>query len=314
MAAPEWLAIVEEEIIVRLNPKVLAQIEEDTSGFSDRHNRHGDIIYKFNSQELLQVLASSVGITPSSQGAITIWTYYNDLADKPRNLAKTQLSETKQSPILRTLMNVDGDLSQKICQDILQHPLGDRILKAHSFIVGQISRQLITAIEDYVEAKLRPFAIATISMVTVLTWCEPLRQHFQLSNTFIGNCWGIIIAAPMIMLIIWWLISKLPFQLPDLPKSLSDIGKWLVSILESRFLQIVAVVIISILISSWLAVNFALPAKSPLKYSIDSIQNFAEPYLPIAIISLRKLIVSVLGKVFFRYSFFVKLIFGRFIK
>lgn len=314
MATPEWLAIVEEEIIVRLNPKVLAQIEEDTSGFSDRHNRDGDIIYKFNNQELLQVLASSVGITPSSQGAITIWTYYNDLPDKSRNAGATQLSETKQAPILRTLMNVDGDLSQKVCQDILQHPLSDRILKAHSFIVGQISRQFITAIEDYVEAKLRPFAIATISMVTVLTWCEPLQQHFHLSDALIGNCWSIIIAAPITVLIIWWLISKLPFQLPDVPKSLLDIGKWLGAILESRFLQIVAIVFIAALILSWLAVNFALPASAPLKRSIDSIQNFAEPYLPIAIISLRKLIVSALGKIFFRYSFFVKLIFGRFIK
>ncbi|MFM7887699.1 MAG: hypothetical protein ACKPCM_13635, partial [Pseudanabaena sp.] len=76
MAAPEWLPIVEEEIIVRLNPKVLAQIEEDTSGFSDRLNRDGDIIYRLNSQDLLQVLASSVGIAKSSQGAIVIWTYY----------------------------------------------------------------------------------------------------------------------------------------------------------------------------------------------------------------------------------------------
>jgi len=130
VAAPDWLAIVEEEIIVRLNPKVLAQIEEETSGFSDRHNRNGEIIYKLNNQELLQVLASSVGMTPSSQGAITIWTYYNDLPRKSRNAGKAQLdqvSEVKPSPILRTLMNVDGDLSQKVCQDILQHPLSDRI-------------------------------------------------------------------------------------------------------------------------------------------------------------------------------------------
>ncbi|MFM7887544.1 MAG: hypothetical protein ACKPCM_12815, partial [Pseudanabaena sp.] len=223
-------------------------------------------------------------------------------------------SETSSLPILRTLINIDGDLTQKACQDILQHPLSDRIFKAHSFIVRQISRQFMTAIEDYVEAKLRPFAIATISMVTVLTWCEPLRQHFHLSDALIGNCWSIIIAAPITVLIIWWLISKLPFQLPDLPKSLLDIGKWLVAILESRFLQIVAIVIIAALTLSWLAVNFALPTNAPLKRSIDSIQHFAEPYLPIAIISLRKLIVSILGKIFFRYSFFVKLIFGRFLK
>lgn len=314
MAAPEWLAIVEEEIIVRLTPKVLAQIEEDTLGFRDRHNRDEEIIYKLNSQELLQILASSVGIAPSSQGAIVIWTYYKDLPDRSEHTDTPKLSEAKQSPILRTLMNVDGDLSQKVCQDILKHPLSDRIFKAHSFIVGQISRQFITALEDFVEAKLRPLAIATVSMVTVLTWCEPLRQHFHLPDALIGNCWSIIIATPIAALIIWWLISKLPFQLPDLPKSVLDIGKWLVVILESRILQIVAIAIIAILILGWLAVHFVLPPNATLSRIIHNIQNYAEPYVPIAIVSLRKLIVSNLGKIFLRYSFFVKLIFGRFIK
>ncbi|WP_271254619.1 hypothetical protein [Pseudanabaena sp. Chao 1811] len=314
MAAPEWLAIVEEEIIVRLNPKVLAQIEEDTFGLN-RHNRDGDIVYKLNSQELLQVLASSVGIAPSSQGAITIWTYYKDLPDKNGDPVNREAkSESNPSPILRTLMNIDGDLSQKVCLDILQHPLSDRIFKAHSFVVGQISRQFITAIEDYVEAKLRPFAIATISMVTVFTWCEPLRQHFHLSDSLISNCWSIVIAAPITVLIIWWLISKLPFQLPDLPKSFLDIGKWLLVLLESRFLQIVAIAIIVLLILGWLTITFALPINAQLSHIISNLQTYTEPYLPIAIISLRKMIVNLLGKIFLRYSFFVKLIFGRFIK
>ncbi len=306
MAAPEWLAIVEEEIIVRLNPKVLAQIEDDTSGFSDRHNHDADILYKLNSQELLQVLASSVGIAKPSQGAIMIWTYYTE--------PTANISEGSSSPILRTLINIDGDLSQKVCQDILQHPLGDRIFQAHSFIVGQITRQLTTAIADYVEMKLRPFAIATISMVAVFTWCEPLRQHLHLSETILGNCWSIVIAAPITVLILWWLISKLPFRLPDLPKSLLDVGKWLAIILESRFLQIVAIAIITTLILGWLAVTFILPPHAIVSRIIYSIQNWVEPYLPFAIISLRKLIVGLLGKIFFRYPFFVKLIFGRFIK
>lgn len=314
MAAPEWLAIVEEEIIVRLNPQVLTQIEKDTLGFTDRHNLDADIIYKLNSQELLQVLASSIGMARLRQGAIVIWTYYTDLPDKSGNTDNANSSETSQSPILRTLMNIDGDLSQKVCQDILKHPLSDRIFKAHGFIVGQISRQFITAIEDYVETKLRPFAIATISMVTVFTWCEPLRQHFHLPDAIIGNCWSIIIAAPITVLIIWWLISKLPFQLPDLPKSVLDIGKWLIVILESRLLQIVAIAILVTLLSGWLAVTFTLPTNAPLSRIIYSIQDYAEPYVPVAIVSLRKVIVSLLGKIFLRYSFFVKLIFGRFIR
>jgi len=161
--------------------------------------------------------------------------------------------------------------------------------------------------------KLRPYAIATVSMTAVFAWCEPIRQHLHLPD-FLSNCWSMVIVAPITVLIIWWLISKLPFQLPDLPKSVLGILKWSGEILESRILQIVAIVIIVTLFSGWLAVKFVLPQNALLSSLTQSIQNFAEPYLPFAIISLRKLIVSILGKIFFHYPFFVKLIFGRFLK
>ena len=328
MATPEWLAIVDDEIILRLNPTVLTQIEQESLGFVERYDQNEDIIYNLNSQELLQVLASSVGLAPLSQGALIIWTYYTDITNK--NGSINNLSDLNQLPILRTLINIDGDLSQKVCQDILKHHLGDRILKAHSYIVGQISGQFVTAIANYIEVKLRPFTIAAISMVTVFAWCEPLRKlgtKWQLPDVVVGNCWSIIIAAPITVLAIWWINSKLPFKLPSLPKFnrnfasifVQRLGKIILKLLESRILRMVAIAVIASLVlmwlSGWLLTTFAqYPIDGQLNRVIRNIESDIEAYLPIAIISLRKLIVNTLGKIFLRYPFFVKLIFGRFLR
>ena len=101
MATPEWLAIVDDEIILRLNPTVLTQIEQESQGFVERYDQNEDIIYNLNSQELLKVLASSVGLAPLSQGTIIIWTYYTDITDKNGSLSN--LPDLNQLPILRTL-------------------------------------------------------------------------------------------------------------------------------------------------------------------------------------------------------------------
>ena len=328
MATPEWLAIVDDEIILRLNPTVLMQIEQESLGFVERYDQNEDIIYNLNSQELLQVLASSVGLAPLSQGALIILTYYSDITNK--NGSINNLPDLNQLPILRTLINIDGDLSQKVCQDILKHHLGDRILKAHSYIVGQISGQFVTAIANYIEVKLRPFTIAAISTATVFAWCEPLRKlgtKWQLPDVVIGNCWNIIIAAPITVLAIWWINSKLPFKLPSLPKFnrnfasifVQRLGKIILKLLESRILRMVAIAVIAILVlmwlSGWLLTTFAqYPIDGQLNRVIRNIESDIEAYLPIAIISLRKLIVNTLGKIFLRYPFFVKLIFGRFLR
>ena len=328
MATPEWLAIVDDEIILRLNPTVLMQIEQESLGFVERYDQNEDIIYNLNSQELLQVLASSVGLAPLSQGALIIWTYYTDITNK--NGSINNLPDLNQLPILRTLINIDGDLSQKVCQDILKHHLGDRILKAHSYIVGQISGQFVTAIANYIEVKLRPFTIAAISTATVFAWCEPLQKlgtKWQLPDVVIGNCWNIIIAAPITVLAIWWINSKLPFKLPSLPKFnrnfasifVQRLGKIILKLLESRILRMVAIAVIAILVlmwlSGWLLTTFAqYPIDGQLNRVIRNIESDVEAYLPIAIISLRKLIVNTLGKIFLRYPFFVKLIFGRFLR
>ncbi len=324
MATPKWLAIVDDEIILRLNPTVLTQIEQESRGFVEHYDQHEDIIYNLNSQELLQVLASSVGLAPLSQGTLIIWTYYTDITDTPGK--NGNLPDLNQLPILRTLINIDGNLSQKVCQDILKHNLSDRILKAHSYIVGQISGQFVTAIANYIEVKLRPFTIAAISMVTVFAWCEPLQKFgskLPLPDIVMGNCWLMIIAAPITVIAIWWINSKLPFKLPSLPKLkrnfasifIQRLSKIILKLLESRILRMLAIAVIAILVLIWLLTTFAdFPIDSQLNRVIGNIESDVESYLPIAIISLRKLIVNTLGKIFLRYPFFVKLIFGRFIR
>ena len=308
VAMPNWLAIVDDEIRLWLNPSVLAQMDRDTQGLAAEN----EIIYRVNSQELLQVLASSVGMSAKRQGAIVIWTYYTDeIGNSP---------EAKQSLILRTLINIDGDLNQKVCQDVLTNPQADRILKAHSFLVSQISRQFITAIADYVEEKLRPFAIATVSFVTTITWCEPLQklgkrldlpENFNLALT--SQCWHIAIAAPIVVLMIWWISSKLNLTLPNTPKVAKNLFTRLLQLLESPIFRLVAVVAIIILIFCWIALKFTSPI-GRANTLIGVLESYLEPYIPVAIISLRQWIISGLGTIFFRYPFFVKLIFGRFIR
>lgn len=316
MATPECLAIVDDEIRLNLNPTVLEQIELDIIDLSTLNEPEEEVTYKINSLELLQVLASSVGLASLRQGAIVIWTYYSDKS----------IAHENDIPILRTVINIDGDLSQKVCQDILEHPLGDRIFKANSFIVGQIFRQLITVIEDYVETKLRPFTIATISMVTVFAWCEPLQKigvKLNITDAVVGNCWRTVIAAPTTVIAIWWINSKLPFQWPSLPKlgrnfkwnSWKRFGKALLRFLESPILRVVAIAVIVILIVGWLLNTLGhFPVDSRIQRFIRVLEPDIEPYLPIAIISLRKIFLGILGKIFLRYSFFVKLIFGRFVR
>jgi hypothetical protein len=198
------------------------------------------------------------------------------------------------------LISIDGDLSQKVCQDILKHPQSDRILKAHSFLVSQISRQFVTAIADYIEEKLRPFEIAIISFVTTVTWFK--------------NSWLIAIAAPITVLMVWWICSKLNLNLPTLPKDIQKIFANLIELLESKTFQVLAIAVVLTVFLGWVAIQVAIPIDNRLHSLIITIQSYLELYLPIAIISLRKSIVSGLGSIFLRYPFFVKLIFGRFIR
>ncbi|MEA5478443.1 hypothetical protein VB774_12515 [Pseudanabaena galeata UHCC 0370] len=313
VATPDWLAIIDDEISLWLNPTVIDQIYLDTQDLANAN----EIIYRVNSRDLLKVLASSVGMAAKRQGAIAIWTYYTDKIGSLGNLSTTETD----SPILRTLIHIDGDLSQKVCEDILYHPRADRILTTHSFVVGQISRQLLTAISDYVEQKLRPFAIATVSFTTTITWCDPLQnlgKRFSFSadlTAYLSNqCWAMASAAPIVVLMIWWIYSKLNLTLPSLPKSSQKFFTNLLGLLESQVFRLVAIAVVIILIFCWITIRVAIPIEARANSFIVTLESLVEPYLPVAIISLREWIVSGLGKIFFRYPFFVKLIFGRFVR
>jgi hypothetical protein len=310
VATPDWLAIVNDEINLWLNPRVLTQIDRDTQGLAVDH----EIIYRINSLELLQVLASSMGMAACRQGAIAIWTYYTEVNSSPN-------SSTKPSPILRTLMNIDGDLSQKVCADILQHPQADRLFKAHSFLVSQISLQLITAIDDYIEEKLRPFSIAIASFLFTITWQEPLQKlakQFKVPEALIAPLanqgLAIAIAAPIVVLLIWWISAKLKLTLPTIPKTIQQFGADSLKLLESPFFQIVAIAVVITLVFCAIAIKWLIPANSPVNNFVMTAQSWIEPYLPVAIISLRKGIIGALGKIFLRYPIVVKWIFGRFVR
>jgi hypothetical protein len=76
----------------------------------------------------------------------------------------------------------------------------------------------------------------------------------------------------------------------------------------------VAIIVVIALILGWIAIKFVIPIDKQANSLIVMVESYLEPYLPIAIISLRQWIVSGLGKIFLRYPFFVKLIFGRFVR
>ncbi|MBD2177410.1 hypothetical protein H6F42_10850 [Pseudanabaena sp. FACHB-1998] len=327
MATPDWLSIDDDEIVLQLNPDVLSQIEQDyRAARGSQNNWNEKVVYKyFNSRELLKVLGSSMGMSSYRQGAIVFRTYYQDnslrSSNHEQNYGQKNI-DTQGLPILRTLMHLDGDVAQKVCHDILSHPVGDRIVKAHTFVIRQISSQFLTVINDYVEEKLRPYAIALISMITVLSWCTPIQnlgRSLRLPELLISNCWFMSLVIFVTLLLLWWGVTKLPWQMPSLPRSrqslLRDLGTYLLGLLENPILQIIAIAIIGFLLLSWLAIALAvIPIDAQFGRIIQNTQNYVEPSLPVAIISLRKLIINNLSKILTRYSFVLKFIFGRFIK
>jgi type IV secretory pathway VirB2 component (pilin) len=170
-------------------------------------------------------------------------------------------------------------------------------------------------------------------MVTFLTWCDPLRKigrYLNLPDFVFGNCWLTVAVVPIAIFIIWWFNAKLSFRLPSVAnflnsegkfnqkffqKNLQKFGKYLLSILDGRIFRLVAIAVIGCLFLSWLFLALEkLPVDSQIVKVISMIESYIEPYLPIAIISLRKLIMDNLGTIFFKSAFIVKFIFGRFVR
>ncbi|OIP69687.1 MAG: hypothetical protein AUK48_14330 [Oscillatoriales cyanobacterium CG2_30_44_21] len=306
MAATQLISIIDDEIVVKLSPIAIAQVEQERQKDSHRDGR--EILYRLDSHKLLEVLASSLGIASLRQGAIIIWTYFVEEPSQP---------EEHQTPILRTLINIDGDLTQKICRDILEHPLADRLFTVHSYLIGQISQQLTTALNDYIEQKIRPLEIGFVTFTGAIAWNDPIINISQrlsfptpLMNIVMSQYSAILIA--VVTVVLWRLIS-LQFLPNSYQRAIGRLFKNIQLFLENKYSQYVAIAVVSIFIGCSIAL--AQKSLSPNTQAIiNTIKPWTELYLPIALISLRKLIIGAIGKIFLQNSFLMKLIFGRFIK
>lgn len=310
MARPDWLTIVDDEVVLRLSPIALSQIEQERQqNIADGIEQ--EIIYRLDSKKLLSVLASSMGIASSRHGAMIVWTYF----DEDSTLALQQ--KTPTSPILRTLLALEGDLTQKICRDILQHPDADRILAAHSYLIGQISKQIVTVIADYVAKKIQPIEIAVISFTTAIFWSELLvviGKRFSLPTVTLDivttQPTTIIVAG--LVVIFWWLVKNIPF-FKAIQKKIKQLPQNLITILGKQYLQYVAIaaIVISVICSMGLD---QISTDPNFQTIVADLKLWTGLYLPIALVSLRKPIEALLGIVFLRIPFVMKLIFGRFIR
>ncbi len=352
--ASSWLTIDDDELKVQLSSDVLMQVEADIADLTN-HDR-STIIYKLDSELLLPVLASGFGISKSSftaKGAIVVWTYYYDKA-------------LGAEPIVRTLLTLDGDLSQKVSQQLLQHPIAERIISVHSFLIGQISQQIVTVITEYIYLQLQPYILGISTYAaTRLYFCDPIRAvvnslanssrlpiELQTAISHLSDCNTLAIALTVLALVIWWIVVKSPlaiifkpsqtYRLPKngsivlllswvqsfikslnklsirlFKKSLKQLGAEFLEALDSRLWQILAIALILVLGISWLLQWQGGLINPQQRESIYKLTNALEPYLPVAIVGVRKKIMAGLGNVCFSNPMFskvfIKLFFGRFV-
>ena len=316
MSAPEWLDIGDDhQINLRLNLKVLTQIEQDIKELKTLNTlliADREVIYPLDKQKLLKVFGSGVGAVSPYQGVIVIWTYYDDNSEE-KSAQKLEITP-KKSPVLRTVMHIDGDMTQKVRQNILSHPEADRILQAHGFAIAQISRQLTSAIADYLEEQIRPWVIATVSSVATYTWGESFL-HLPPNQLWL---WAIAIFLGV--LAIFLISSKLKFLgliLSGFTQKLSSkfsqkLGRLIRKIFDNPLCQFGAIAIILSALIGLILTKFAIG--HPLTWIIYNINFFAEPYLPLAIVSGRKMIMSLIGKLIFQFPCVIQFIFERVIK
>jgi len=306
--APDWLAIIGDEVHLRLHPRLLRQIELERSELDIR--QRVEMLYKIDSKDLVQVLASSLGYAPNCKatGALIVWTYYD------------AISPTE--PILRTLIDVDGDLSQKASQDMLRSPIANRLIQAHSYVIGQISQQLVTVISDYIARQLQPFNVAFLSFVTTVTWQEPLQSVLkninlssgtkQILTNITGNSLIFAFTITVAVLVVWWIFYRSPLAkllqsrltsqqligqfLESVILKLQQLGKKLLELLESKWGQRLAIASMVILGLCWLLLWQGTILPPQWQEAIIRLESILKPYLPIALVSTRKKIQDLLWK------------------
>jgi hypothetical protein len=339
--ASNWLTIDDNELKLQLSPDILMQVEADIAEVAN-HDRKA-IIYKLDSEQLLPVFASGLGISTScaAKGAIVVWTYYGELFGK--------------EPIMRTLLTLDGDLSQKVSQKALQYPISERIFSVHSFLVGQISQQIVTVITEYIYLQLQPYILGfSIYVTTRLYLCDPVRvvvnglanssilpNGLQIAINRLTDCNTLAIALTLFALAIWWLVIKSPLaifmkslkkrqgsrskfslslvksfihSLNQLSirlfnKSLRQLGTKILDLLNSLGGQIAAIAVVFVLIICWFLLWQGAALIPQYQDLIRKIASTLEPYLPFAIVGLREKIMSImsiLGNICFGNPLFSK--------
>lgn len=346
--ASDWLSVDDDELKVQLSLDTLMRVEADIAELT--HHDRTTIIYKLDSELLLPILASGFGISRSfpAKGAIVVWTYYDKIFGT--------------EPIVRTLLTLDGDLSQKVSQKVLQHPIAERIISVHSFLIGQISQQIVTAITEYIYSQLQPYIIGLSTYVaTRLYFCDPIRaivakladglslpNELQMVVSYSTDCNILAVSLTVLALLIWWLVIKSPlaflrqsFPYPNskqgqilsmgrsfvkslnqlcfriFNKSLNQVGADFLKLLDSRWVRVLAIALLLVLVMSWLLESQGMLLNPQQRASVHKLASSLEPFLPLAIVSVRQKIMSWLGSICFgnplSSKLFIKLFFGRFV-
>jgi hypothetical protein len=307
--APDWLAIIDDEVHFRLHPRLLREVERGLSDLDVRQK--AETIYKIDSKDLIKVLVSSLGIAPDckGKGAIVIWTYCDEIS--------------LTDPILRTLLDIDGDFSQKVNQSLLRSPIAASIVQVHSYVISQISQQLITVIADYIARQLQPLSIAIITFITTVTWNDPLQAFLkkiklsseakQIMTNITSHSLVFAFTTTFLVLVAWWIFYRSPFAkflksqsnrqqliseiLQKLSFSLQKLGKKLLQLLESEWAQRLAIAAMVVLGICWLALWKGIPLSPQWREAIIRLKSLLEPYLPVAIVSTRKKIQDFAWKI-----------------
>jgi hypothetical protein len=210
-----------DQVELRLNAKVLRQFDVQNEHFL----ADSKVVCNIDRRDLVRLLETALGYSATSQGAIVIWTYYDEISP--------------EQPIVRTLLSLDGDISQKIYQPCLRYAYIDLIFKTHSYVIRQISQQLVITIANYLDSKLFPINLFFCSLIGSLTFCnaidaiaKPWLNQFLANPVFLWfsnfpwRCWLVAIAFSLMVLCIWKLSSHLLENKSDRPQStLANLSK-----------------------------------------------------------------------------------------
>ncbi|MDX2254228.1 MAG: hypothetical protein NW214_01795 [Pseudanabaenaceae cyanobacterium bins.39] len=286
-----------DQVELRLDAKVLRQVDLKNQSFFQGL----EIDCRIEHRDLSRLLETALGISPIAQGVIVIRTYCDEISlDKP---------------IVRTLLSLDGDLSQKIHQVCLKHQHIDRIFAIHTYAVRQISQQLVKAIAKYLDSKLFPIKLFLFSLIGTLTLCDPinagvnyLTKHvlpnplLQWFVNFPWRCLALAIALSLIALCTWLVFSKLSDRRRSRQKSnrsqslvtnliklaINKIFVPIGTILDQKVTQRLSWLAIAILLICWL-VNWQIVPISPNVLSVTkAIEANLEPTFSLALYSVRQ--------------------------